>query len=780
VCDPNSLDHLFMEGQLAEYKGAGPGETYETLRLTGRRIASASAGRESEPEQRQADQSGIEGKEVHVYDMFWSDLSGVGLTGLRMFGELYQLLFHMGSVGVNNVNAAAITLRDTAAGPAWYRFSAAQKRAAAILALPIPLLNLLLLAFAVATVATCCLTKLTVVQESIATAAMLLAVAAGVWGYALLRRGRFGPRAFRWPVMLFILLLSLVSLVAVWNGKWLNGQQQWSEAIECVAALIVLGAALAATLGVAAAYEKRRPGAKRTFCYLMVAVAIFAIASIPRMPPESHDFLAASLLLRLVELTFWALAIAWQLFWGAFVWAFLTGRTAVKNTAATVPEEADRAARTNWTARLTIAIPATLFLLLTFAGWAGLLSVSLPLLPHSATAENRDCLAGSSRNPETAKLPSLLCYSPLYPTHAAAETAGNWAWNTLFRAGAGFAPAILLLAAMAAIISIWGLAPSILNEVSPPDPTDSKIGREAAAQGDWLDDGYRFMRWAGRLIYVGIFAFPLATVLALLPDWQFMREYRHAAIPLECALGTAVAGAGIGILGFGGRLSKLALGFRPIVRVGLDVDNWLRERPLDANPTARICSRYVSLLRYIARWKDEKGRGYDALIIFAHSQGTVITADLLRFLEVEARASGSYAGYDETLAGLDRMKRHLFTMGCPLRQLYGLRFPYLYGYAPAGRGDELLPEPACLGVAQWVNAYRTGDYIGRYLWHRNFREPIGPTSFRNSDPSRGAPVDIWTEGTRVEFSIGPGAHTHYWDSTAGPIADTLDALIALA
>ena len=216
------------------------------------------------------------------------------------------------------------------------------------------------------------------------------------------------------------------------------------------------------------------------------------------------------------------------------------------------------------------------------------------------------------------------------------------------------------------------------------------------------------------------------------------------------------------------------------MRVARDVDNWLREHPRETNPTARICGRYVSLLRYIAQWKGEDGKGYDALIFFAHSQGTVITADLLRFLQVEAQLRGSYAAYDRTLAGLDKMQRHLFTMGCPLRQLYGLRFPYLYGYAPTKTGANLLPDPRSLGVREWVNAYRTGDYVGRYLWRPHPWEPVETVSFRTWDPPQGIPKNIWSEDGRVEFSIGPGAHTHYWDSTAEPIAETLDVLIARA
>jgi len=226
------------------------------------------------------------------------------------------------------------------------------------------------------------------------------------------------------------------------------------------------------------------------------------------------------------------------------------------------------------------------------------------------------------------------------------------------------------------------------------------------------------------------------------------------------------------------------------LRVALDVDNWMREHPRDSNPTARICGRYVSLLRYVAQWKGDDGNGYDRLIIFAHSQGTVITADLLRFLCVEKNHSPgkTYGSYDPSLEGLGRLKGiDLFTMGCPLRQLYGLRFPYLYGYAPEEAPDsskpnesskDLRPDPEDLGLTRWINAYRTGDYVGRFLWRDKPWVPIEPVKFSTWEPAQGIPKNIWTEGGRFEFSIGPGAHTHYWDSTAEAIAETLDIVVA--
>src|SRR6185503_1713014 len=157
-----------------------------------------------------------------------------------------------------------------------------------------------------------------------------------------------------------------------------------------------------------------------------------------------------------------------------------------------------------------------------------------------------------------------------------------------------------------------------------------------------------------------------------------------------------------------------------------DVDNHLREHPRERNPRARICARYVSLLRYICKWKDpDDGRGYDAVLIVSHSQGTVITAYLLRFLNREPDAE-----LDKLYP--ERAEKHipiyLLTVGCPLRQLYSLRFPHLYRWArhtdlnkwdkddPLHIPDDQFPDPQALGVAVWMNAFRSGDYVGRYLW----------------------------------------------------------------
>jgi len=233
-----------------------------------------------------------------------------------------------------------------------------------------------------------------------------------------------------------------------------------------------------------------------------------------------------------------------------------------------------------------------------------------------------------------------------------------------------------------------------------------------------------------------------------------------------------------------GQLVKAVLGFRTALDVMLDIDNWLREHPVDSNPKARICGRYVSLLRYICDWHDPLKRDakYDEVVVVAHSQGTVITADLLRFLDRES--GGKMDTYDPPLVPLKRdMQLTLFTMGCPLRDLYGLRFPRLYGWT-RDSGDALLkplpsdlkrePErvPAPLGlyaVKRWINAYRSGDYIGRFLWRTD-------DCHYRWDPD---PEKTSADGAeRREFCIGAGAHTHYWDHTAvETIARELNTLL---
>jgi hypothetical protein len=161
---PDCSGHVFMKRQLAGYKGERPDEPYEVLCIKGRRHESGPVDREPNARLATPPEPPAPGKEVHIYEMFWSDLSGVGTAGLRIFGELYQLLFHLGAVGLHNVKAAAVTPRNTKARGAWNRFFLFQFLAANILALPISILNLVMLAFEVTAASIGCLTKISGTQ----------------------------------------------------------------------------------------------------------------------------------------------------------------------------------------------------------------------------------------------------------------------------------------------------------------------------------------------------------------------------------------------------------------------------------------------------------------------------------------------------------------------------------------------------------------------------------------------------------------------------------------
>jgi hypothetical protein len=331
----------------------------------------------------------------------------------------------------------------------------------------------------------------------------------------------------------------------------------------------------------------------------------------------------------------------------------------------------------------------------------------------------------------------------------------------------------LLLGAL--LLACWGLFPGIMADIS--------IARNVAklsadALGKWLSDGYRLLYVAALLLLMA-FPFCLCTGVIYWASTGVSSTDRDSHM-----LATVIVGSIGGLLAFHGRLESLALGFRPILDAVLDVDNYLREHPRDNNPRSRICARYASLLRYLCAYRDpEDGRAYTGIIIVSHSQGTVISAELLRFLRVEydPQLEGLGTCIDSTRCNINspQLPIYLMTMGCPLRQLYGWRFPHMYRWArheddaewtdgPYIIPDGQLPAPHELGISGWINGYRSGDYVGRYIWR-------SPKLAHEWDLKPSEDLD----GERREFCIGTGAHTHYFDDTAPEIAREVDRICSL-
>jgi hypothetical protein len=243
--------------------------------------------------------------------------------------------------------------------------------------------------------------------------------------------------------------------------------------------------------------------------------------------------------------------------------------------------------------------------------------------------------------------------------------------------------------------------------------------------------------------------------------------------------------AGTAALAFtaaGGVLSRYAPWLRAPLDIALDVDNHFREFPRRAIPRARIFSRYVALLEHIAAQR------YDRVVIVSHSQGTVISADLFRYMSERAHAGGNRddeaARIWHELAG----KTMLVTAGCPLRQLYAARFPELYDWVLQCHGNTMGPVAADVGVTHWVNAYTTGDYVGRWLWSRPPRgDEYPPSQIDEIGGGKTYAISTIDESdwrtlmggaTEKDISIGAGAHTHYFAPDQDVMASIVDALIA--
>ncbi len=216
-------------------------------------------------------------------------------------------------------------------------------------------------------------------------------------------------------------------------------------------------------------------------------------------------------------------------------------------------------------------------------------------------------------------------------------------------------------------------------------------------------------------------------------------------------------------------------------------------------PRARLAERMSSLLRYVSEWRSEstdRNSGYDAIVIIAHSQGTVITADLLRYLKytIQERKEVSEPRLARIASADDRVPLpiYLFTMGSPLTQLYALRFPHLYQWMGVDRNDSK-PVGLLMGVRKWVNVYRSADYVGRSVWRTDDNSSVlydpaqflfGPRDKVDAlmalEPDRDTRSLFKAGDSMVEYCLGAGAHTHYWDESADLVGEQLDRLVCEA
>jgi hypothetical protein len=330
--------------------------------------------------------------------------------------------------------------------------------------------------------------------------------------------------------------------------------------------------------------------------------------------------------------------------------------------------------------------------------------------------------------------------------------------------------AFTLLVAAALLV----LLPSLLEEISP-SRIDAKDARDewASRLGNWLGGGVRALGTAFKsLVPLGAIAGSVVYLAFVLQQFAFtMGDGEHVVAWLAgllaifegetlVAAGKWLAGGAMTIVALGSRFTQTFGRLRVAVDAVLDIDNYFGDPPNRHPPRARIYSRYASLLAYL------RERRYARIVIVAHSQGTVISADLLRYLHSQGRLQKLLGGLPVALV----------TVGSPLRDLYAERFPLLYRWVgPREAGfAQAAPAAAELGLNEWVNACRSGDYVGRFIWTPD----DDTTRFAVATVEPDGSVKARRAGDRAEFCLGAGAHTHYFSNDAVALAAEIDRLVA--
>lgn len=143
----------------------------------------------------------------------------------------------------------------------------------------------------------------------------------------------------------------------------------------------------------------------------------------------------------------------------------------------------------------------------------------------------------------------------------------------------------------------------------------------------------------------------------------------------------------------------------------------------------------------------------------------MISADLLRYLHAQNRLQDIAGG----------MRLALVTLGSPLRDLYAERFPLLYRWMGAREAvfESAAPAAADLGLAEWINACRSGDYVGRFIWTPH----ADPARFDLARVGPDGRVQARRAGDRTELCLGAGAHTHYFSDDAVALAAEIERLV---
>jgi hypothetical protein len=403
-----------------------------------------------------------------------------------------------------------------------------------------------------------------------------------------------------------------------------------------------------------------------------------------------------------------------------------------------------------------------------------------------------------------------LMYWPWWFDKEAPQTACAFLQARADRTAGSFSLVAVALLGLVGFVALV-FTPSVLREVRLV-----QVGN-AEGLGLWLSSGYRAI---DRLVRVwGWLVAPAAALMALaLVAAQVDRLGFVVTVPwLESliqgsdqgvqsvsskwlyGLSFAIAGTAAGLMALGKVAVKQLQGLRAPLDAVLDVDNHFREFPRHRISRVHIVERYVALLDHLRQ------QGFDRVVFVAHSQGTVITAELLRYVQQwhllgdpsavvdPSQTPAAPLGQKESQVSVPTLRRWLdavqpclLTMGSPLRQLYALRFPALYAWPVNDIQDRSHPgwtgpRPSELGLRHWSNLWASGDYVGRWLWAApgpRTPQPLEVDDMRYSgDVHRGCDAQ---GATWRDACLGLDAHTHYFDVDKADVRAELLALVVKA
>ena len=669
---------------------------------------------------------------VDVYEMYWADLSRLGTGGLRALSSLYQLFFHLSTLAADLVDQVSLV---TKGGTAWRLLQRLQAWIAWLMKGPAAVLQLAMLLMVVFGAAALVGRDL---QGPLLAAAFGLG-AIVLTGLAVLGWLRRPPGPARWTQLLFLTAAAIASLA---TAVFALRAEHWVPMMYFGA-----GALAVALLGsyLVERYSGVTQGVRLLGHVVVVAavvmLCVYGRAVLPNVTTQREWMITAAL--NVAEWLMAGVLLAWAGFVAVQIVALLLGLW--------LGRRCDRAVKASLhTSRLALVGSSGLFAVLSLVLWSVISFVAGRALGD-------------------------LNYQPVVfgTGYRSAEIFLEGRVQTL---GGFFTPLVVAFTLLGAAVLLV-LLPSLREELSPTANIDASGATKGAPEwaqrlGGWLGGGIRVLgtafKWlvpagavAGSVLYLafvfhqGAIARGVEEGFALWLD-GFLEAFQGETL---VAAGKWLAGGALAITALGSRFTETFGRLRVAIDAVLDIDNYFGDPPNRQPPRARIYSRYASLLAHL------RDAGYRRIVIVAHSQGTVISADLLRYLHVQGRLQEVVGGSPVALV----------TVGSPLRDLYAERFPLLYrwmGSRDAGF-EHAAPAGADLGVVQWVNACRSGDYVGRFIW-----TPDTDAAFGVALVGADGRVEACRAGDRTEFCLGAGGHTHYFSDDAVALAVEIERVVA--